>query len=416
MVGVVGSVDGWHTYDVEFGWFLDGESLLRHVLVVGSSGSGKTNTSLGIVSYALGLGFNVLVFDVKREYRQLVGGGSFRGEGLWVLGVGSERFRLLVNPLEPPVGVLPGVWMHVVADILTRCYGLSDPSRRILFDCIGHLYRRYGVGRGGVEFPTVRELEQAVRGFRVGSAAESNSRRALESRLRILGSGELGRSVSSDFDAPFWEEDRFVVLVELAAVPSVRDQHFLVELLIAKMMEARKQNQLLRRRPVLVVLEEAHRVLSEARPVGQRGVRSLLELAVAEGRSWGVAFLVVDQSPSLLSRYVVENTGTKVVHLLGSGEDAEVMRRVMDFSDAQRSLFFRLGVGEAMLLAWRPVEPPEARLASRVWRIRVPRFHGLPLGDDALTGYTRVASSVVEERRQRVEQALASERSFGRPP
>lgn len=149
----------------------------------------------------------------------------------------------------------------------------------------------------------------------------------------------------------------------------MRDQEFLVELL-----EARKRNPRLRERPVLVVLEEAHRVLSEARPVSQPGTRSLLELA--EGRSWGVGFLIVNQSSSLLSHYVVENTGTKLVHLLGAGEDVEVMRRVMSLSESERRLFSELQVGEAMLLALRPFTLSGERITSRLWRVRLPYFAG----------------------------------------
>jgi DNA helicase HerA-like ATPase len=387
---------------VSLEWFLDAEALLRHVLVVGGSGSGKTNTALDIVELALTLGFNVVVFDVKGEYRCLVGSDAFPG-GLWLLGVGLPEGRLLVNPLEPPSGVASGLWMHLFADVLTRCYGLSDPSRRILFDCVGHLYRQYQVGTGGREFPALRELEQAVRRFRAGSPAEANSRRALESRLRILGSGELGRSVVCDFDAPFWEERQFVALVELKGVVAVRDQQFLAELLVAKLLEARKQNPRLRERPVLVVLEEAHRVLSEARPVSQRGTRSLLELAVAEGRSWRVGFLVVDQSPSLVSHYVVENTGTKLVHLLGAGEDVEVMRRVMGLSESERRLFAELQVGEAMLLALRPFTLSGERITSRLWRIRLPCFAEHAASNAVFADYlSHQATEVVDLRRRRV--------------
>ena len=76
----------------------------------------------------------------------------------------------------------------------------------------------------------------------------------------------------------------------------------------------------------LIVVEEAHRYLSEERPPTQRGERTLLELAVAEARRYGWGFIIIDQMPALLSRYVRDNTGTVLMHRLTNLGSYEVVK------------------------------------------------------------------------------------------
>jgi hypothetical protein len=75
----------------------------------------------------------------------------------------------------------------------------------------------------------------------------------------------------------------------------------------------------------MVFLEEAHRFVPEARTPWERGTRTLLEQCFAEARSYGFGLVAVDQQPSLLSRYVLANTGSKFAGRLSSEEDIQLM-------------------------------------------------------------------------------------------
>ena len=299
---------------------------LRNLLVVGSVGAGKTTLAKLLVERASQLG-DVLVVDVKGEYRDVVAWVREEGGAAEVLAVG-RRPRLKLNPLEPPPGVVPSVWAGCVSDIITRCYGLGEPSRRILQDCIMELYRSHGlegVFMEPVTWPTLRELERAVAHFPAVGGREVNSRRALESRLHLMAAGELGSSLNTmvGFDPTFFRGR--VVAVELDWVNSVRDQRVVGELLVGALWEWRKANPAARRRLQVVVLEEAHRFVPEARAAWERGTRTLLERCFAEGRSYGLGLVAVDQQPGLLSRYVIANTGSKFAGRLSSAEDANLV-------------------------------------------------------------------------------------------
>jgi DNA helicase HerA-like ATPase len=284
----------------------DQKLLLRHVLIVGATGSGKTNHAFELIKAAVPFG-NVVVVDVKREYRDLAKSmGDVR-----VLSVGGEP-RVEFNPLVPPKGVDSEHWDRAFADVFTRAYGLSEPSRRIVLDSLSFLRR------DEKEDPTLRELEKQVAKFDAGSAKEQSSQRSLESRLHIINTGPVGKSLIAENGLDVDSFDHGVTVFEIDEVDSLRDQRFLTELLLLYLWQHDRhtpveEEERLRR---LIVVEEAHRYLSEERPPEQRGDRTLLELAIAEARRYGWGFLIIDQMPLLLSRYVWDNVGTVFVHRL----------------------------------------------------------------------------------------------------
>ncbi|MFW9804176.1 MAG: hypothetical protein ACFFFC_16060, partial [Candidatus Thorarchaeota archaeon] len=64
---------------------------------------------------------------------------------------------------------------------------------------------------------------------------------------------------------------------------------------------------------VLVVLEEAHKFLSESRRADRRGERSHLERALIEGRKLGIGFMIVDQMPHQISSHVLGSCNMWIV-------------------------------------------------------------------------------------------------------
>lgn len=257
-----------------------------------------------------------VVIDVKREYRALKG---ILEEQVDVLAIGDEP-RLAFNPLIPPADVETEFWDRGVADVFTRAYGLSEPSRRIMLDSL------FRLREGQKECPTMRELEGEVSRFETASPREQSSKRSLESRLHLINTGPIGVSLNSDRRLPVERMDGKVVVFEIGRVDSLRDQRFVAEMLLLflwyhdKFHPIEEEERLKR----LIVVEEAHRYLSEERPSAQKGDRTLLELAVAEARRYGWGFVIVDQMPLLLSRYVWDNMGTIIAHRLSNLESLEV--------------------------------------------------------------------------------------------
>lgn len=291
--------------------------LLRHVLILGSTGSGKTNHAFQIIREAFGCSQDLtcVVIDVKGEYRALKG---LLDKPVEVFAVGDEP-RLTFNPLIPPAGVGTELWDRAFADVFVRTYGLSEPSRRILLDSL------FALRQGQRDSPTIRELEREVSRFQAGSPKEQNSQRSLESRLHIVNTGPVGASLNSPNHLPVERLDGRLVVFEVGRIDSLKDQRFVAEVLMLLLWYYDKfhpvEEERLKR---LIVVEEAHRYLSEERPSAQRGDRTLLELAIAEARRYGWGFVIVDQMPLLLSRYVWDNMGSVAAHRLSNVDSLQV--------------------------------------------------------------------------------------------
>jgi DNA helicase HerA-like ATPase len=259
--------------------------------------------------------------DVKREYRALK---DLLEEEVMVLAIGDEP-RLMFNPLIPPKDVETEFWDRGVADVFTRAYGLSEPSRRIMLDSL------FKLRESQKESPTMRELEDEVSRFETEGPREQSSKRSLESRLHLINTGPIGISLNNSKGLSLERMDGKVVVFEIGRVDSLRDQRFVAEILLLFLWYFDKfhpieEKERLKR---LIVVEEAHRYLSEERPSAQRGERTLLELAIAEARRYGWGFVIVDQMPLLLSRYVWDNMGTVIAHRLSNLESLEVTADAM---------------------------------------------------------------------------------------
>ena len=304
-------------------FLLNQKTMLRHVLILGSTGSGKTNHAFDLIIRTIkeNPSISCVVVDGKREYRKL---GKLLEGKVDVLSIGGEP-KVRFNPLAPPDETDAAHWDRAFADVFTRAYGLSEPSRRILLDSLFELRQE------SKESPTLRELEKKVVVFEAGSSKEQASRRSLESRLHIINTGPVGESLNSEAELDVDNFDEKVVVFEIGEVDSLRDQAFIAELILLYLWQhdrafVDEDEERLKR---LVVVEEAHRYLSEERPPEKRGERTLLELALAEARRYGWGFLIVDQMPNLLSRYVWDNVGTVMVHRLSNIDGYLAVKRVL---------------------------------------------------------------------------------------
>ncbi|MBK8945340.1 MAG: DUF87 domain-containing protein [Ignavibacteriae bacterium] len=82
---------------------------IKHVLIVGASGSGKTNLCFQVLKNFIHKNKPFLVLDWKRNYRDIVT-ESF-GKDIRVYTVGRDVAPFMFNPLIPPPGTSPKTWL-----------------------------------------------------------------------------------------------------------------------------------------------------------------------------------------------------------------------------------------------------------------------------------------------------------------
>jgi Helicase HerA, central domain len=82
--------------------------------------------------------------------------------------------------------------------------------------------------------------------------------------------------------------------------------------------------------PVVLVLEEAHRYIPENAPLErQQRAREVFEKIAKEGRKFGLSLLVASQRPSELSRTVLAQCNSFIVHRIQNPDDQQYFRSVI---------------------------------------------------------------------------------------
>lgn len=99
------------------------EELIQHTSIFGRSGAGKTNTVLIIIENFLTHNKPFLLFDWKRNYRDLL---ASRKDEFLVYTVGRQAVPFTFNPLIPPEGTDPAVWLKKLIEIIAHSYYLGE--------------------------------------------------------------------------------------------------------------------------------------------------------------------------------------------------------------------------------------------------------------------------------------------------
>lgn len=343
---------------------LDENQLTSHVLITGSTGSGKSNTIYTFLSRLKGEGKKFLIIEpAKGEYKKVLGGL----EDVRVLGTNPQMMSLIkINPFSFPKGIHVEEHIDRLIDIFNACWPMYAAMPAVLKESICRAYESCGwdlirsKSNYGV-FPTFddvrRELNQYVNESEYSSDSKGDYKGALGTRLESLTNGIIGQIFAGKSLA---DEELFNqnVIIDLSRVGSVETKSLIMGLLIIKLNEFRMSENVGMNLPLrhITVLEEAHNLLretsgaqsQESANVAGKSVE-MLASAIAEMRSYGECFVIADQSPSLLDRAAISNTNTKIVMNLPSRADREIVANSIGLSDQQMNELSKLKTGIAVV-------------------------------------------------------------------
>jgi hypothetical protein len=170
--------------------------------------------------------------------------------------------------------------------------------------------------------------------------------------------------------------DRPISILDLSGVPSVVLHHLvggILNILYEALFWGRDTKEGGRQRPLLVVMEEAHRYLGKE---SSGPAKAMVQRIVKEGRKFGVGAMIVSQRPSEIDDTILSQCGTFVaLRLSNSADRAKVQAALPDSLSGLMGSLPVLRTGEAIITG------EAAKLPIRC-RITLPPENARPSSED----------------------------------
>lgn len=367
----IGNVHFMNYDDEKVPAVLDAESLTAHCFITGSTGSGKSNTVYRLLDClnALEKKVSFLVIEpAKGEYRREFGG--MKDINIFTTNPFEEQL-LKLNPFYFNPGIHILEHLDRLVEIFNACWEMYAAMPAILKDALERAYINKGWDMinslprnpAAPEYPTfvdlLEQLPCVINESSYSADAKGDYKGALITRVQSLTNGIYGQifcdTVEIDEQTLFDSN----TIVDLSRVGSSETKSLLMGILVLKLSEyrmatAKGVNQSLHH---VTVLEEAHNLLKNTRNMqsapGSTIVAKSVEMitsCIAEMRTYGEGFIIVDQSPTSVDISAIKNTNTKIVMRLPDKEDCEIAGNSLALEEEQTAELPRLETGVAVVM------------------------------------------------------------------
>lgn len=386
---------------------LDLDSLAMHTLVTGSTGSGKSNAVYHLLSEIRKKKIPFLVVEpAKGEYKDVF-------PDIKCFGTNPKLGDILrINPFSFPDGIHILEHIDRIVEIFNVCWPMYAAMPAVLKESIEQAYVSAGWDLDLSEntkvenlFPTfddvLRELNKTISSSEYSSDTKGDYIGSLSTRIKSLTNGINGRIfVSDEMDLRMLFDEN--AIIDISRVGAMETKSLIMGLVVLKLQEYRMVNADGMNAPLkhVTVLEEAHNLLkktsteqsADSSNVVGKSVEMLTN-AIAEIRTYGEGFVIVDQAPNLLDTAAIRNTNTKIVLRLPESSDREITGGAMALKEPQYDELSKLPTGVAVVYQndWQ-----EAVLCS------LPKYEPL----DANVEVKREGAHHVRRRREENEELL----------
>ena len=321
---------------------------IKHVLIVGASGSGKTNLCFQILKNFLKMGKPFLVLDWKRNYRDII--NEDYGKNVRVFTVGRDIAPFKFNPLIPPPGTSATTWLKKLIEVIAHSTFVGEGVMYLLQRGLDETYRRFGMyeQKPVTRYPTLIDLLETIK------ETEAKGREAgwMSSTLRALGAltfGETGRVFNIRQQANIADLLGQPVILEMDSLTN-SDKTFLVEGLLLWIHHYRLSSPEGKREQFehAIILEEAHHVIGKEKS-DLVGGEAITDVIIREIRELGESVIILDQCPSLLSLPARANTWCSMVLNLKDAKDVNSAASALLLESTDKKILGRLDTGQAVV-------------------------------------------------------------------
>ena len=323
-------------------FYLKSPRLKEHILIAGRSGSGKTNLTFVLMEGIMARGIKVLALDWKRGYRDLM--GLYPKLRVYTIGRDISPFRY--NPLIPPPGCEPHIWIKLIVDVIASAYFGGEGVISLLVAGMDHLYSEAGVfDKCQTHWPTIQELLAWLRTAKLkGRAAMWQA--SAERILLAMTYGEFGAVLNTQDNSHVAGLMDHNVVLEMDGLSSSSDRVMFSEALTLYLYRYRLAQGPQSELTNIIVIEEAHNLLLRK---ASESKESILENSIRMVRQYGLGYVFVDQSASLLSKVAFANSYATIALSQKLRSDVQAISSAMNLTDEQKQALNTLPIGSAVV-------------------------------------------------------------------
>lgn len=352
------------------------DSLTSHAFVTGSTGSGKSNTVYKLIDTVSEFDVPFLVIEpAKGEYRN-----QFRNkQGINLFTTNPRMDQMLkLNPFSFDSNIHILEHLDRLIEIFNACWEMYAAMPAILKEAMEEAYVNKGwdllnsiyMGSGEPVFPTfldvLQELPKIINSSQYSADTKGDYTGALVTRVNSMTNGIYGQIFCDDFEVE--EKTLFdeCTIVDLSRVGSSETKSLIMGILVLKLTEyriahAKRGNSELKH---LTILEEAHNILKNSHNIfstaGNSVIAKSVEMivnSIAEMRTYGEGFVIVDQSPTSVDIAAIKNTNTKIIMRLPEKEDCDLAGHSVSLNIEQTEELAKLDTGVAVVMQNNWEEP-----------------------------------------------------------
>lgn len=346
------------------------KDLTKHMLIVGTPGSGKTTFSVSLLD-RLWKDHHIpflVIEPAKNEYRALVQSIP----DLQVFTPGKNFISPFVfNPFLPPKNVKLETYKSTLKTAFAAAVSMSTPLDKIFEETVNNCYSdfnwldTYTSDDKGQIFNIADFIKCFEETFEsIGYSGDARNI-GLAGLVRLQ---SLVNLFDNYFSIPIEDLLTKPTVIELAAIENSDQKALIISLLLLSVLAYVNSNYLgdgnLRN---VLLLEEAH-VLLDADTTANEGeanpsaiAQGLVKRMLAEIRSYGVGMVIADQSPRKVTTDIVALTDIKMAFRLVEASDKEILANSSNMNEHQQQRLGKLKPGEAFLFFGKLEEPEEIK-------------------------------------------------------
>ncbi|MEM0143697.1 MAG: DUF87 domain-containing protein, partial [Candidatus Parvarchaeum sp.] len=269
------------------------DDLNRNILIIGSTGHGKTSLIHSILKKSAEKGINYLVFDIKKDYKSL----GLNSDSIYI-----DSSDLRINPLEAPINTKEMEWAVHFADIFSDSFSLLIGSRDYLLENTINLFSSWDK-----DYPP--RLEDLLVHITL-NGRKNDYFKVIEGRLKslIYSSSLFDCNLGISFEN--MKGKNIIIGIENVGLA---EQYFLVSLILSSFYYSNLESGHDNRFNRIIVIDDAHSILDANKEKDYAKGIPLLHSIIAKIRELGFGFIFSDQQISSLLSSAIQNTNTKFI-------------------------------------------------------------------------------------------------------